>query len=237
MATFHTLVINLESRADRREVMSSRLADKNLTYRFIQAVEPKNLNQDRKIFLTETAESVWLSHRKCLEVAASWNTPTLILEDDAILNFDRSQIEFFSSIMAELEIDFLQVGYLKINLAEGALIQLKNWYSFFTRTALAANFFNLFGFKEVGRAKGQIWRGSLPKNFIVNDVRFGAHSYLITPKFATQILALNSPVFLPADDFYVALSRAKSFKMIRLRKSLSQQDASSSSFSKRFLLK
>ena len=217
--------------------MSSRLKDKKLTYKFIQAVEPKNLNQDRKLFLTETAESVWLSHRKCLEVAASWNSPTLILEDDAILNFDRSQIEFLSSIMDEREIDFLQVGYLKINLAESALIQLKNWYSFFTRTAFAANFFNLFGFKEVGRAKGQIWRGSLPKNFIVNDVRFGAHCYLITPKFASQILDLNSPAFLPADDFYVSLSRAKSFKMIRLRKSLSQQDASSSSFSKRFLLK
>jgi GR25 family glycosyltransferase involved in LPS biosynthesis len=169
-------------------------------------------------------------------MAALSSSPTLVLEDDAILNFDISQIEFFSSIMTEHEIDFLQVGYLKINLAEGALIELKNWYSFFTRTAIAASFFNLFGFKEVGRAKGQIWRGYLPKNFIVNDVRFGAHCYLITPKFASKILALNSPAFLPADDFYVALSRAKSFKMIRLRRSLSQQDASISSFSKRFLL-
>ena len=217
--------------------MTTRLKDINITCRFIQAVEPSDLIKNRKLFLTETAESVWLSHRKCLEIAATWDTPTLILEDDAILNFDISQIELFSSIMSEHEIDFLQVGYLKINLAEGALIQLKNWYSFFTRTALAAKFFNLFGFKEVGRAKGQIWRGYLPKNFIVNDVRFGAHCYLITPKFANQILVLNSPAFLPADDFYVALSRAKSFKMIRLRKSFSQQDASPSSFSKRFLLK
>lgn len=236
MYNFQTLVINVKSRNDRRIAMSSRLETKGMQFKIIEAVESGKSSHDETQFLTETARAVWLSHLKCLEAAALNNTPTLILEDDAILNFEVSQIENVSSIMTSHEIDFVQIGYLKINLAESVSIRLRNLYGFFTRNALAADFFKLFGFKEVGRAKNQSWRTNLPTSFVVNDVRFGAHCYLVSPRFAGQILALNSPAFLPADDFYVALSRAKSFKMIRLKKSFSQQDGSASSFSKRFLL-
>jgi GR25 family glycosyltransferase involved in LPS biosynthesis len=216
--------------------MIKRLDAKGMTHEIIRAVEPDQSSAFESQFLTETAKAVWLSHQKCLNAAALRDTPTLILEDDAILDFDISQIEKLSLQMTQYELDLIQVGFLRINLAEALSIQLRNWYGFFTRNALAADFFKLFGFKEVGRARGQNWRSSLPKNFIVNDVRFGAHCYLVTPKFANRILKLNNPAFLPADDFYVALCRAKSFKMIRLRKSLSRQDSSPSSFSKRFLL-
>ena len=236
MNNFQTLVINVKSRNDRRGSISSRLEAKGMLFKIIQAVEPRKFSYIETQFLNETAGAVWLSHRKCLEAAALNNTPTLILEDDAILDFEVSQIESISAIMNSQGIDFVQIGYLKINLAESVSIKLRNLYGFFTRNALAADFFKLFGFKEVGRAKNQSWRTSLPTSFIVNDIRFGAHCYLVSPKFAGQILTLNSPAFLPADDFYVALSRAKSFKMIRLRKSFSQQDGSASSFSKRFLL-
>jgi GR25 family glycosyltransferase involved in LPS biosynthesis len=236
VTNFQTLVINLVTRADRRTSMSSRLEAKGLSYEFIPAVEPERALSNETRYLTETANAVWLSHRKCLEKASSSNNPTLILEDDAILNFETSQIEKIVATMTALGLDFVQVGYLRINLGESVSIQLRNWYGFFTRHAIAGDFFKLFGFKEVARAKSQNWRSSLPSNFVVNDVRFGAHCYLVSPKFAEQILALNRPAFLPADDFYVAISRAKSFKMIRIKKSLSEQDASASSFSKRFLL-
>ena len=236
MPTLQTLVINVKSNIERRQNISSRLEQRNINFDFVQAVEPLTPPLGGTQYLTDIAKAVWLSHRKCLEIAASGSRPTVILEDDAILNFDATTIERLSDAITEFEIDFIQIGYLNINLAEGVSIILRNFYSFFTRNALAANMFGFFGFMEVGRAKDQVWRNSLPKDFIVNDVRYGAHCYLVAPTFASKIIALNDPPFLPADDFYVALSRAKSFKMIRLKKSKCSQDGTQSSFRRRFLL-
>jgi GR25 family glycosyltransferase involved in LPS biosynthesis len=236
MNNFHALVINVHARTDRRVSISQHLVDKGVKFEIVRAVEPEEPSSAEKLFLTDTAKAVWLSHQKCLKIAAIKEAPTLILEDDAVLKMTLPQIEALSSIMSVHGIDFIQLGYLNINVAETVSIKLRNTYGFFTRNAIASGLFRVFGFKEVGRAKKQTWRTELPKNFVVNDVRYGAHCYLVSPKFASQILALNSPAFLPADDFYVALSRAKSFKMIRLKESLCQQDGSESSFSKRFLL-
>ena len=236
MTAFQTLVINVEERSSRRDLMASRLLDKGIRGDFLKACEPKDLQDRQKRFLTDTAESVWQSHLLCLKRASIFTHPTLILEDDAIINFQKIEIDYWVQQMEAHGLDFIQIGYLKINLAESIDIMIRNCYSFFTRQAFAANFFELFGFKEVGRARNQEWRKLLPKDFIVNDVRYGAHCYLVSPKFANEILVLNSPAFLPADDFYVSLAHAKSFKMIRLRKSRSTQDGSPSSFTNRFLL-
>jgi GR25 family glycosyltransferase involved in LPS biosynthesis len=216
--------------------MASRLEQRGINFDLVEAAEPVKSTIDENDYITDVAKAVWLSHRKCLESSSYTSRPTLILEDDAILNFDVATLQYLVDAMSELEIDFIQIGYLKINLAEGTSIVLRNFYSFFTRNALGAKLFGLFGFMEVGRAKDQTWRTSLPKNFIVNDIRYGAHCYLVSPRFASQVIELNDPPFLPADDFYVALSRAKSFKMVRLRKSKCSQDGTQSSFRRRFLL-
>ncbi len=234
--SFQVLVINVKSNLERRQNIASRLDHKSIDFDFVQAVEPLKSTMGSTGYLTEVAKAVWLSHRKCLESSASANRPTLILEDDAILNIDAAKVKKLSDDMMRLDIDFIQIGYLNINMAETVSIVLRNFYSFFTRNATGAKLFELFGFLEVGRAKDQTWRTSLPKDFIVNDVRYGAHCYLVSPRFASRIIELNDPAFLPADDFYVALSRAKSFKMIRLMKSQCSQDGTQSAFRERFLL-
>lgn len=236
MTKFETLIINVAARTERRGNMTMRMAEKQISGDFVRATEPKDLPSEEKYFLTQTAESVWRSHWECLKKSSEYTKPTLILEDDALINFGKKDIESLVEIMEKQNLDFIQIGYLTINLAENFSIRVRNVYSFFTRNALASRLFKVFGFKEVGRAKTQQWRKALPKDFVVNDIRYGAHCYLVSPKFANEILPLNSPAFLPADDFYVALGHSKTFKMIRLRKSRSPQDGTPSSFSKRFLL-
>jgi GR25 family glycosyltransferase involved in LPS biosynthesis len=231
-----TLVINVSSNIARRDSMSERLLQKGISYTFVEAIESKDITLTDSRFLTSTAEAVWKSHLKCLSIAAEYSSPTLILEDDAVLYFDEKSLREMVDTMLSKNLDFIQLGYLGINLAERLSIKVRNLYSFFTRNAFLSTFFTVFGFKEVQRARSQSWRKMLPPNFVVNDVRFGAHCYLVTPQFAKKILLLNSPAFLPADDFFVSLSRAKAFKMIRLKKSCSAQDNSPSAFSTRFLL-
>jgi len=237
MKKFEVLVINVASDNARRISMSERLRQRNIDFRFVRAIEAKNITNSEPRFLTSTAQAVWQSHLKCLLMAAEFSTPTLILEDDAILSFDEAKVKTLVALMNSERIDFIQLGFLDINLAGRFSIKLRNLYSYFTRNSFLPSLFLIFGFKEVGRASSQSWRKKLPNDFVVNDVRFGAHCYLVSPEFAKKMLSLNSPAFLPADDFFVALSRAKSFKMIRLKKSYSAQDDSPSAFSSRFLLK
>jgi GR25 family glycosyltransferase involved in LPS biosynthesis len=231
-----TLVINVASNSARRDSMSERLLHKGISFTFVEAIESKDVIPTDSRFLTSTAEAVWKSHLKCLSIAAEYSSPTLILEDDAILYFDEKSLQEIVDTMLSKNLDFIQLGYLGINLAERLSIEVRNLYAFFTRNSLLSTFFTIFGFKEVQRARSQTWRKMLPSNFVVNDIRFGAHCYLVTPQFAKKILLLNSPAFLPADDFFVSLSRAKAFKMIRLKKSCAAQDNSPSAFSTRFLL-
>jgi len=237
MGDFEAWVINVESRLERRAAMQNRLDEKGIKFKFLTAVEPKNLPSNQKLYLTDTAEAVWKSHLECLKSASEATFPTLIMEDDAILNIDSHELQKLADRMIIEKLDLIQIGFLRINLADSISIWLRNTYSFFTRNSQAAGVFHFFGFKEVSRAKAQYWRQGLPNNFVVNDVRYGAHCYLVSPNFASDLLPLNSPAFLAADDFFVALSRMKTYKMIRLKKSLSDQDGSTSSFTQRFLLK
>jgi GR25 family glycosyltransferase involved in LPS biosynthesis len=237
MSKFQTLVINVSSNKDRRDRIEERLNQSRINFSIVKATETHDISTDEPRYLTAIAESIWKSHLNCLSLAAELSSPTLILEDDAVISFQEETLQKWVDIMKAEEIDFLQLGFLNINLVERISIKLRNFYNFFTRYRIFPSFFLLFGFKEVGRATNQFWRKKLPKDFVVNDIRYGAHCYLVSPKFAEKISRLNSPAFLPADDFYVALGGAKSFKMIRLKKSWSSQDNSPSAVSARFLLK
>ena len=136
--------------------------------------------------------------------------------------------------MQKYEIDFLQIGYLRINGFEYFTILMRNFYNFFVTRGLFVEFFSVLGFAEVKRVKNQKWLRGIPNNYVLNDIRYGAHCYVVSPSFSAKMLNLNNPPFLAADDFYVALSKMKSFKMFRLSKSLSKQDFYKSSFDKRY---
>jgi len=233
---FKTLVINLSSRADRRAVMASRLAKAEINFDFFFAVEPKDLTENDFVYLNDVTTCVWKSHKETLSRASKSSLPTLILEDDAVLAIGYEEIAHLVSQMELHDIDFLQLGYLRLNIGETLSIEARNAYDLITRSSLAPRFFGLFGFKEVERVKGQSWRRRLPFEFVLNDVRYGAHCYIVAPDFAGKVLKLNDPAFLSADDFYVALSKMRTFKMARLRKSRCSQDSSPSSFSKRYIL-
>jgi hypothetical protein len=129
--------------------------------------------------------------------------------------------------MDKAALDFIQIGFLRLNLIESLEIIARNIYNEIVRRGFVPQLFDFFGFKEAKRATTREWRRELPSNFVLNDVRYGAHGYLISKKFAAQISQLNNPAFLAADDFYVALSKMKSFRMIRIKNSKIAQGESS----------
>ena len=233
---FNTFVINLASRVDRRVAIASRLAHAELDFNFSVAVEPKDLSATDFRYLTDVTICVWKSHLETLEKASESSLPTLILEDDAVLKLGYAEIADLVSQMELHKIDFLQVGYSALSVGERFSISARNTYDFIIRRSLAPRFFDFFGFEEVKRAKDQIWRKKLPSGFILNDVRYGTHCYIVRPDFARKLLPLNDPAFLSADNFYIALSKMRSFKMARLKMSRCSQDDSPSSFSERYIV-
>jgi hypothetical protein len=60
------------------------------------------------------------------------------------------EINLLVDLLAIHNLDYIQIGFLNINLATTASIKVRNLYSFFTRRVFARRVFELFGFKEVG---------------------------------------------------------------------------------------
>jgi GR25 family glycosyltransferase involved in LPS biosynthesis len=228
------LVINLDSDVDRKRVISERLRASGIQFEIVQAVTTETLTLPNPGNMNLMAVAVWQSHLKCLRESSESGLFTLILEDDAVIGFDNAFLIKTVNVMSKYQIDFLQVGYLRINGFEYFSILARNVYNFFVSKGLFSQLFSLVGLGEVKRVRNQKWLKDIPRNFVLNDIRYGAHCYIVAPTFSRKIQELNNPPFLAADDFYVSLGKMKSFKMFRLRKSLSKQGMYLSNFIKRY---
>ena len=228
------LVINLESAVDRFQTISKHLSSLEIDYEIVLATRPSEFTLQEDYGITSTAVAVWQSHVACFKIISDSNIPHLVLEDDAELRVSKEEILEFCRDMEENELDMIQIGFLSLNIIDRTSIITRNIYNWFIRNSLFARVFESIGFKEVSRAKEQNWRLRLPAKYIVNDIKYGAHAYLISPKLSRVFLKLNSPTFLSTDDFFVSLSKMKSFRLARLKTSLVKQNGSTSSFVKRF---
>jgi GR25 family glycosyltransferase involved in LPS biosynthesis len=189
---------------------------------------------DSKVQLSSI--SLTLKHFHAYSIIADTYDSALILEDDAVLEVKVEVLIKMLEDMKENDLDLIQVGFLTLNVFDGISIASRNLYNFFVRNTIFVNIFRMFGLREAERSKKQFWRKKIPSKYVVNDIRYGGHAYFISPRFASAVLELNSPSFLSLDDFFVSLSKMKSFRMVRLKHSRARQLGNLSSFSgsKRF---
>lgn len=229
-------VISLPSAAERLSLISSHLDLLGLSFQVVSGYVPADLNTPKIGNITPTTNAVWHSHRACAKLVADSNKPALILEDDSALEVEKEDLLKMLKDMEIYNLDLIQVGFLKLNFFDGISILARNLYNFFIRNTIFAKFFSIFGLREVERSKRQFWRKKIPSQYVVNDIRYGGQAYFISPRFAAVVLELNSPTFLSVDEFFVSLSKMKSFKMVRLKHSKASQTGNLSSFfdSKRF---
>jgi len=230
------LVINLPNATDRLSLISAHLDLLGLKFEVVRGYVPADLKTPKISNITPTTDAVWHSHRACAKLVADSYKPALILEDDAALGVKKNDLLKMLEDMEEFDLDLIQVGFLTLNIFDGISILARNIYNFFVRNTLFVNFFRLFGLREVERSKRQFWRKKIPSQYVVNDIRYGGQAYIISPRFASAVLELNSPTFLSIDEFFVSLSKMKSFRMVRLKHSKARQIGNLSSFSesKRF---
>ena len=126
--------------------------------------------------------------------------------------------------------DIIQIGFLTHDSKEWISIQLQNvealLFNFISKVSarLWPENMGLNKKLRVGRAR------QVPSSFVPDDLRAGAHAYIISERYARIMLNEHSDQrVLTSDGLLIATNWTKPFKTLRLRKSLVRQIASESS--------
>jgi GR25 family glycosyltransferase involved in LPS biosynthesis len=226
-------LINLASRPDRLAQCKVEIAKLQLSFEVIIAVTPDAVSDIK--FVTPPVAACWESHRKCYETLLDSSAEfAIILEDDFIVT---SAKRFWRDIewAKKEKVDLLQLGFL----LPGKLNHIINVCKI-TEASLFRLIYRLCSFPFIGRLKLQNRLrvrlfGITNKNYLPDFFSPGTHSYLISRKLAEQLLAMNSPQFLSADEFFISLSQMRSYKIFRSIFSSVTQSNSTPSINSRFL--
>jgi GR25 family glycosyltransferase involved in LPS biosynthesis len=226
-------VINLKFRTDRWGDVLNQTDALGLPLNRVIAVTLSEVPQSR--FVTPPVHATWMSHQKAMRLFLdSDDQYGLILEDDFVLKktWEKFDVEQYTS----MGFDFLQVGYLITTPLDQIELRIKSNFDLLlkilqrvtSRGILSkSNFANRFLLRE---------QRLVPFGLVCNDVRPGAHAYIVSREFALAAQELNLPVVLSTDALYMALGWMRSFKFLRTRRNYISQSNSETSISERFLI-
>jgi hypothetical protein len=147
-----------------------------------------------------------------LAIAAEGDGPALICEDDAALGSGTDWDGFLRRTpytMQAAKLDVLQLGYIT------------EMYGYEPR--IGTLYARWAEFRQRARRMFRSPLGVL----VLDEFRWGAHAYVVTPQAARALLGFNDPVFLPPDDFYMHLAneqgRSGLLRIARVDRSLIEQ--------------
>ena len=225
-------VINLDSRSDRWADVIAQNESLGLEIHRVSAVAVDSVVASP--YVTRVIAATWQSHQKAMKLfLESSQEYALIMEDDFVLsNRWRPELLHLSTALGA---DFLQVGFLITNSVDRIQITMNGIFDCLLK--VLRKMANLSGF--IGNRLGNRLlireQSGIPFEIVCNDIRPGAHAYIISRAFAQAALQINSPEFLSADAVYMSMGGMRSFKLLRFRRSLIGQSNSETSITERFL--
>lgn len=229
-----TYLINLASRPDRLETATTQLNYVDPNFVRIDGVFFSNPEKELTTLVTLGVKGCWESHKKCFIDFLDTNEKfALICEDD----LEITHLDFLNEAIRwgiHNQVDLLQLGFL--------LQGVRNRLTYLIDTIEQVFFKTIYYFSDIKiiskmglAAKLRVRRyGNTPYSCIPDSFLPGTHCYLVSKRMVELIVSLNSPQFLSADDFFVALSKMRSFDMYRLRRSAVTQTSSAPSIDARF---
>jgi len=214
-------VINLDKDVDRWESVREESAHTFLETHRVQAIDASDLSSQD--FVSPGVHAAWLSHIRAMNMFLESDSEfALIAEDDFHINRPADLISFIKTL-SSLDWDMVQFGFLKPGLDTRIKIAVAHADSkLFSCLGKLSQIPGFTGrkFSLRMRVKQSL---TTPKGFVIDDCQPGAHFYLVRRSFCQSISTLNNPQFLSIDDFYTALSRMRTFKMLRVKKNLVTQ--------------
>jgi GR25 family glycosyltransferase involved in LPS biosynthesis len=225
-------VINLSARTDRWNSVEKQGDALGIPLTRVDAISKDDAFSEP--FVTSAVAAAWYSHRKAMKLFLETDDEyALILEDDFILQSRWSNFDF--SIYQSLKIDFFQIGYLVTTPVDLLEMKIKGTVDFFLKILTRVAYARVFK-KNNLRNKFLIQEQlGLPFHLVANDIRPGAHAYIISRKFALAMQQVNSPIMLSTDSLYMALGWMRNLRCVRVRKSVVSQSDSVTSINERFL--
>lgn len=221
-------VINLDSRVDRWTDVKAQSSQLGIEIIRISAVTYETVSPSP--FVTRVIAATWQSHQRAMKsFLESGDDFGLIMEDDFVISraLDLKGFDLHSTLRS----DFFQLGFL----ITGPTDRIQVLVNGLVDSSLKCLRFVSKGAKSL---KGKLLireQFGIPYNVVCNDIRPGAHAYIVSREFARAAQEINSPEFLSADAVFMSMGWMRSFKMLRLRKSAFGQSESQTSITERFI--
>ena len=209
-------VINLDRDTDRWESVLQETANSFFITNRVDAINARDLPEHD--FVSSGVHAAWLSHLKALRTFLESDADFAVIAEDDFHITSLHELSNHIEKLTMLKWDMVQLGFLKPGVDTKIKISIANTEGLI---------FNLLGkssqipglttknFSSRLRVKQSL---DTPSGFVVDDCQPGAHFYLVRRSFCQSILRLNDPQFLSIDDFYTALSRMRTFNMLRIKR-------------------
>ena len=226
-------LINLDSRQDRLSEATKQLELFGIDFERIPAVESNGGLTSAHPFVTSSVAAIWLSHLKAITTFLdSGDDFALILEDD--LEIICSSQQLAAALGASSKYDFLQLGFLVTNFIDRIDYRFANIQDRVLK--ILSNYSSTsLPFSSYFRSKFLVYdQYGVPSEIVKQNIRAGAHAYVVSRDFAKLLLNFNFPILFSTDQFYISLATMRSFNMARPRFALITQTNSRSSVSRRF---
>jgi GR25 family glycosyltransferase involved in LPS biosynthesis len=210
-----SFVINLDRETDRWKSVLLEIEKIGTPVKRVEAVDMKLLAPDQNPFVTSGVYACWESHRKIYrEFIDTGGEYALIFEDDFFIKHPR----VFHSALRDIQAsnwDIAQIGFVSPGIRVKLRIILGNLENFL-----------LISFSKIAHRKPFKWLRLENRmrvrearkahiSWIPDDFQPGTHCYAISRDCAMNVLEMNDPQFLSADDFFMALAKMRIFQMKR----------------------
>jgi GR25 family glycosyltransferase involved in LPS biosynthesis len=233
MTSLTAYVINLAHRTDRWHDVECQRSSLGVSIIRVEAVDQDLKELSDLTFAAKGVAATWLSHQKAAaEFLKTDSQFAMILEDDFLLlrKFKVPSLE----LLANLEADFVQLGYLRVTPWENFDVTISNIRD---RVLRVINWITKSRWGSMSKLQKRLLiqeRVGVPTDLVPVDIRPGGHCYVISRRMGEAMQELNNPIIFSADELFVSISKMRAFRMFRMRKSLVRQSNSVTSVSSRF---
>lgn len=214
-------VINLERDVDRWESVLEESANSLFSTNRVDAINARDLPEQD--FVSSGVHAAWLSHLKAMRAFLESGAELAVIAED---DFHLTNIHELSNRIKNLkgfDWDMVQFGFLKPGFDTRIKIVIANTQGLIFKLLGSLSRLPILSTKSFASRMRVKQSLNIPQGFVVDDCQPGAHFYLVRRSFCESISTLNNPQFLSIDDFYTALSRMRTFKMLRVTKNLATQ--------------
>ena len=214
-------VINLARDTDRWKSVLEESAEYPFATIRVDAINASDLPQ--QAFVSAGVNAAWLSHLKAMRIFLDSQAQFALIAEDDFHIINPSKLKSRIEKLSLNDWDMVQLGFLKPGLDTRMKILFANIeglvFKFLGKIGSSFLFTNM-RFTSRMRVNQSL---GIPKGYVLDDCQPGAHFYLVRRSFCEAIIQLNSPQFLSIDDFFTALSRMRTFRMLRSKRNLSTQ--------------